>query len=361
MNATAGFHHITLVSADEARARRFYGTLLGLTPARHGTGASSADAALYFAAPDAEHGTAATGRLPTGASSGPLAVRVHMDPGARRGRWGVGGVHHLALGVATRAGLLKWKRRLSDAGLAVSGPYDRGWFHSIYFADGDGQVVEIATAGPGYASDEPIDALGERVVMPASHQMRGGRDEDAIAAETHGEPVPEITPDMVLTGLHHITGLTDDLARADDFYQRALGLRIVKRSVNQDDGVTPHWFWANYDGRSVAAHSSYTLFEWKGSTYRARQGRGQAHSIAFRAANVAELHAWHERLRALGIETSDVVDDGPFRSIHFAAPDGQRLALTADAPGMGTADDAGAASAAEADAVAAAQFGRDDR
>ena len=54
---------------------------------------------------------------------------------------------------------------------------------------------------------------------------------------------------MALHGIHHVTGHTDDLGAAGDFYEQALGLRLVKRSVNQDDPDTLHYFWANYDGR----------------------------------------------------------------------------------------------------------------
>src|SRR5690606_3385417 len=155
-----------------------------------------------------------------------------------------GGIHHLALGVATPEAQLKWKRRLVDAGVSVTGPLDRGYFKSLYFQDPDGQILEIATAGPGYAVDEPAEALGREEVVPPPERLPDGRDEVAIARTTHPDPVPEVTPDMRLQGIHHITGLTDDLERADAFYQEALGLRLVKKTFNQDDARTRHWFWA---------------------------------------------------------------------------------------------------------------------
>ena len=45
-------------------------------------------------------------------------------------------------------------------------------------------------------------------------------------------------------------------------YEEALGLSVIKKSVNQDDPETPHWFWANYDGTRVLPYSSWTLFGW---------------------------------------------------------------------------------------------------
>src|SRR5690606_34720107 len=148
--------------------------------------------------------------------------------GAPRGRTGAGGVHHFALATEDETTQLKWKRRLEDHGVHVTGPYNRGWFRSIYFTDPDGQIVEIATRGPGYAVDEAPDALGATVVIPPDAEIRGARDESDVAARAYPEPVPVITPDMKLDGLHHISGITDDVERIGDFYEAALCLRLVK-------------------------------------------------------------------------------------------------------------------------------------
>lgn len=254
---TRGFHHITMVAADAARTLRFYRDVLGLGLVKRTVNFDDPGSYhLYFG--DA---TGAPGTLLT----------FFEWKGARRGRFGVGGVHHVALIVEGEAGQLKWKRRLTDAGIPVSGPYDRGWFHSLYFRDPDGQVLEIATRGPGYAVDEPADALGERFVMPGEAQLRGHRDEAGIAARTCPDPVPSITPDMRLDGIHHITGITEDIEAADAFYRAALGLRVVKKSVNQDDGETPHWFWAHYDGGRVEPRSwsgASTCWEWASTCLR---------------------------------------------------------------------------------------------
>jgi glyoxalase family protein len=227
-----------------------------------------------------------------------------------------------------------------DAGVPVSGPYDRGYFTSIYFQDPDGQVLEIATQGPGYAIDEPADALGQRLVQPPVSRLPNGRDEAVIATLSHAEPVPEVTEEMRLRGIHHITGITDDLVRAGEFYEEALGLKLVKKTLNQDDGKTEHFFWAHYDGREVGSHSAMTLFGWPGSTYRARPGAGQTHHIAFRAESREEQARWRDHLLSLGIQVSPVMDRKYFRSIYFQAPDGLLLEIATDGPGFAVDEDA---------------------
>jgi glyoxalase family protein len=320
---TLGFHHITLVASDARRTAAFYQQVLGLTLVKETVNFDEPDTAhLYFG--DA---TGAPGTL----------VTFFEWPQTPRGRYGVGGVHHLAFSTPTYETLLQWKRRLQDLGIPVSGPMPRGYFTSLYFRDPDGQVLEIATAGPGYAIDEPIDALGRGVMGQQAHQLPGTRDEAAIAATTHPEPVPVITPAMALTGLHHITGMTDDIARTSDFYEAALGLRLIKKTINQDDPDTPHWFWANYDGTRVLPGSSWTLFGWSPRHPRARGGIGQTHHVAFRAKDAHEQLAWREHLLGLGLDVSPVMDRRYFTSIYFQAPDGQLLEIATDGPGFAVA------------------------
>ncbi|MBX7119105.1 MAG: VOC family protein [Gemmatimonadaceae bacterium] len=317
---TLGFHHITLVASDARRTLAFYREVLGLRLVKRTVNFDDPTSYhLYFG--DA---TGAPGTI----------VTFFEWPTAPHGRYGVGGVHHLAFSVPTYEALLKWKRRLQDRGLAVSGPMPRGYFTSLYFRDPDGQVLEIATAGPGYAIDEPIEALGRTVMAPSPSQLPGTRDEAEIAATTHPEPVAAITPEMELTGLHHVSGMTDDIERASDFYQQALGLTLVKRTINQDDPDTPHWFWANYDGTRVLPGSGWTLFGWSARHPKARAGIGQTHHVAFRAKDAEEQLAWQDHLRAMGLEVSPVMDRHYFRSIYFQSPDGQLLEIATDGPGF---------------------------
>jgi glyoxalase family protein len=318
---TAGFHHITMVSSDARRTLAFYRELLGVGLVKR---------TVNFDDPGAYH-------LYFGDEVGsPGTILTFFEwRGLPRGRWGVGGIHHLALGVATPEAQLKWKRRLTDAGVPVSGPLNRGYFRSIYFADPDGQILEIATRGPGYLVDEAPGSLGSaEVPPPADAQLRGARDEARIAVLTHPEPVPVITPDMRLEGIHHITGISDDLERADEFYDAALGLRIIKKTFNQDDPSTKHWFWANSDGTSVAPHSSMTLFGWPKGARQARGGVGQTHHIAFRAESAQQQLEWRDHLLSIGVDATPVMDRTYFQSVYFHAPDGLLVEIATDGPGF---------------------------
>ncbi len=317
---TPGFHHITMVSKDAVRTLAFYGGLLGLPMVKK---------TVNFDDPGSYH-------LYFGNEGGaPGTILTFFEwPDSHKGHWGVGGVHHLALGVGDLPGLLKWKRRLIDAGVGVSGPIDRGYFTSLYFQDPDGQVLEITTTGPGYAVDEAPEALGARMIVPPAQRLPGGRDQTAIADSVHAAPVPDITDDMRLEGIHHITGITNVMERMGDFIEEALGLRLVKKTLNQDDGKTRHFFWANYDGHAVAPHSAWTLFDWPKSDYLARPGAGQTHHIAFRAKDRGQQEAWQEHLRAMGVEVTEVLDRNYFESIYFRAPDGMLLEIATDGPGF---------------------------
>jgi len=331
---TRGFHHITLVSGDVPRTVAFYRDVLGLSLVRQAVDPDAPGAYLLYFGDEA-------GR--------PGTLLRFLDWGdAPHGRPGIGGVHHLALGVESDEALLKWKRRLTDAGAHTSGPYDRGYFTSLYFRDPDGQILEIATAGPGYAIDEPAEALGRELLLPPERIVRGHRDEAAIAALTWPEPVPAITPDMALRGMHHISGITDDLARAGEFYEAALGLRLVKKTTNRDSPDMLHYFWAAYDGTSIAPHSSWTLFGFPPHWNRARGGVGQTHAVAFRARDDEEQLAWLDRLRAMEVEVTEPVDHTWFRGIQFRAPDGQLLEIATDGPGFAAEEPAVSVPAAQA-------------
>jgi glyoxalase family protein len=316
---TAGFHHITMVSANAARTLAFYRDVLGIGLVKRTVNFDDPGAYhLYFGDPTGSPGTLLT---------------FFEWPNSPRGRWGIGGVHHLALGTQSEETLLKWKRRLTDQGVKVTGPYDRGYFTSIYFGDPDGQILEIATRGPGYGLDGSSDTLGQ-LEMPPENIVVGRRDEAEIAARTYPEPVPEITPDMALEGIHHISAITHDLDRAHDFYEQALGLTLIKKTINRDAPDIPHWFWARLENNDVAPHSALTLFGFPPRGHLARGGVGQTHHIAFRASSADEQLEFREHLLSIGVDVSPLLDRTYFTSIYFRAPDGLLLEIATDGPGF---------------------------
>ena len=102
---------------------------------------------------------------------------------------------------------------------------------------------------------------------------------------------------MRLEGIHHVTCITGDAPGNVDFYTRVLGLRLVKKTVNQDDPTVYHLFYADEDG---SAGADITFFEYPGAR-RGRPGVGMVHTITFRLASEEALDFWQSRLGAEGI------------------------------------------------------------
>jgi glyoxalase family protein len=123
---------------------------------------------------------------------------------------------------------------------------------------------------------------------------------------------------MRLEGIHHITCITGDAPRNVDFYARVLGLRLVKKTVNQDDPTVYHLFYADEVG---SPGSDITFFEYPGAA-RGRAGAGMIHRIVWRVSSEDALGFWEERLRGEGAEP--VREPGLLR---FADPEGLDLEL----------------------------------
>ena len=93
-------------------------------------------------------------------------VWVMEEPDANIARMGAGGVHHAAFRVRDSEEQKHWHERITSVGLPVSGFIDRYYFKSIYFRISNGILFEIATDGPGFATDEDLESLGERLALP---------------------------------------------------------------------------------------------------------------------------------------------------------------------------------------------------
>ena len=103
---------------------------------------------------------------------------------------------------------------------------------------------------------------------------------------------------MKLNGIHHITAITGDAQANVDFYTRVLGLRMVKKSVNQDDPTVYHLF---YGDEHAKPGLDLTFFEYPGAA-PGRAGEGMVHRIVWRVGSPDALDFWAERLAQAGIE-----------------------------------------------------------
>jgi glyoxalase family protein len=122
-----------------------------------------------------------------------------------------------------------------------------------------------------------------------------------------------------LEGIHHVTCITADAPRNVEFYAGTLGLRLVKKTVNQDDPTVYHLFYADERG---SAGSDITFFEYPDSP-RGRAGAGMVHRVAFRVDSEESLAFWQERV---GGERGDA-------SLVFQDPEGLALELVVDDSG----------------------------
>jgi glyoxalase family protein len=89
-----------------------------------------------------------------------------VEPDAPRARSGRGGAHHVAFRTPTGQTYTQWLERLRALGVPNSGKVDRFYFESLYFREPNGILFEIATDGPGFAGDEPLAHLGEKLSLP---------------------------------------------------------------------------------------------------------------------------------------------------------------------------------------------------
>lgn len=118
---------------------------------------------------------------------------------------------------------------------------------------------------------------------------------------------------MKLEGIHHVTAITADAQDNVDFYAGVLGLRLVKKTVNQDDPSVYHVFYSDEDGR---AGSDITFFEFPGAPL-GRAGDGMVHTVVWRVGSATALDFWGRRLGEEGVEPER---DGDL--LRFTDPEG---------------------------------------
>jgi glyoxalase family protein len=128
-----------------------------------------------------------------------------------------------------------------------------------------------------------------------------------------------------LRGIHHLTAITADAPGNLAFYTRVLGLRLVKKTVNQDDTSAYHLFYA--DGRATPG-SDVTFFDWP--VGRERRGTHAIARTALRVASETSLAWWRQRLLEAEVKTAEIADHAGYQSLDFEDSEGQRLRLVND-------------------------------
>ena len=132
-----------------------------------------------------------------------------------------------------------------------------------------------------------------------------------------------------LSGLHHVTLLCQDVERTAGFYGDLLGMRLVERTVNEDDRGARHLLFGDEQGRSGTLVTCLEYPELEEGTV----GRGSTHHFALAVESEQELAAWRDYLRARGVPCTDVLERAHFKSIYLRDPDGHILEL-AVGPGV---------------------------
>jgi predicted esterase/catechol 2,3-dioxygenase-like lactoylglutathione lyase family enzyme len=148
-NAIHGFHHVTLWVENGDPSERALIETLGFRAVRE------------------ENGT----RRYAAGDGGPGAlVDVRAVGGFPRGTGGAGTVHHVAWNVGDDSDELTLRQRIVAAGMRPTPVIDRMYFHSVYFREPAGVLYELATAQPGFTIDEPVERLGERLMLPPQYE-----------------------------------------------------------------------------------------------------------------------------------------------------------------------------------------------
>ncbi|MDB4949559.1 MAG: putative glyoxalase/bleomycin resistance protein/dioxygenase [Gemmatimonadetes bacterium] len=130
---------------------------------------------------------------------------------------------------------------------------------------------------------------------------------------------------MDLTGIHHVTAVTAAVRDNHRFYTQTLGMRLVKRSVNQDDVSAYHLFYADAVG---SPGTDLTFFDW--AVPREQRGTHSLSRTTLRVNGAASVEWWAERLRALGLATGGPEERDGRATLDFEDGEGQRLALVDD-------------------------------
>jgi len=154
-------------------------------------------------------------------------------------------------------------------------------------------------------------------------------------SDPSGDPAPRR---MALTGLHHVTLICRDLDVTTAFYRDLLGLALVSKATNDDDPDARHFWFGDAAGRpgTLVSFLEYPMLP------RGTVGTGSTHHLAFAVESAEEQKAWRNYLHSHGVECTDVLNRGQFRSLYLRDPDGHIIEIAAPPPAtVGEHDETG--------------------
>ncbi|PSQ08704.1 ring-cleaving dioxygenase [Halobacteriales archaeon QS_5_70_15] len=181
-HAIRGFHSVTLWIADPQPTTDLLRTM-GFERVATATDRPSGDSREEVGTEQAQGDTPGDERTRF-AASGTVGRYVDVLPTIEGGRQGHGTVHHVAFRTPTDEDQEAMREAVRSRGLNPTHQIDRHWFRSVYFREPGGVLFELATSGPGYASDEPLEDLGGRLVLPGKFEDRREELEAGLADVT---------------------------------------------------------------------------------------------------------------------------------------------------------------------------------
>jgi glyoxalase family protein len=153
--ALKGIHHINAIASNIEETSLFYTELLGLRVVKKTVNYDDPSAPHYYLG------------IGNGAPGTVITYFGYSPDKMHRGRIGTGMTHHFAFSVPDDEAQLTWREKLLSAGVETTPIMDRKYFHSVYFWDPDGHMLEISTLGPGFMVDEDPAALGTKLCLPS--------------------------------------------------------------------------------------------------------------------------------------------------------------------------------------------------
>lgn len=131
---------------------------------------------------------------------------------------------------------------------------------------------------------------------------------------------------MKIKGIHHVSALTADAKKNYDFYTKVMGMRLVKKTVNQDDTSVYHLF---YGDKNASPGSELTFFEIPRAA-RTHKGARSISAVSLRVKSSKALQFWQQRLKNHDIKTGDIHELDGRQALFFSDPEGLDVLLLAD-------------------------------